>query len=76
MRKPKIELYADKAGKFRFRVVAANGEAIASSEGYETMASAKSTAKKLGATATKAELVDLTKPEKPAPEAKKTAKKK
>lgn len=66
MRKPKIELYADKAGKFRFRVVAANGEAIASSEGYETMASAKSTAKKLGATATKAELVDLTKPEKPA----------
>ncbi|MBP9669713.1 MAG: DUF1508 domain-containing protein [Candidatus Pacebacteria bacterium] len=66
MRKPKIELYADKAGKFRFRVLSANGEPIAASEAYESMATAKSTAKKLGAIAAKAEIVDLSKPVKPA----------
>jgi len=29
-------LYTDKAGKFRFRLVAANGETIAVSEGYSS----------------------------------------
>ena len=33
---PKFELYTDKAGKFRFRLVAANGETIAVSEGYSS----------------------------------------
>lgn len=31
---PKFELYQDKAGEFRFRLKASNGEIILSSEGY------------------------------------------
>jgi uncharacterized protein YegP (UPF0339 family) len=33
---PKFEWYKDKAGKFRFRLVAANGEKIAASEAYNS----------------------------------------
>ena len=33
---PKFEMYADKAGEFRFRLKARNGEIIAVSEGYKT----------------------------------------
>ena len=36
---PKFELYADKAGEFRFRLKAKNGEIIAASEGYKSKAS-------------------------------------
>ena len=36
---PKFEVYADKAGEFRFRLKARNGEIIATSEGYKTKAS-------------------------------------
>lgn len=36
----KFELYKDKAGKFRFRLKASNGQVIASGEAYETKASA------------------------------------
>ena len=36
---PKFEVYADKAGEFRFRLKAANGQVIAVSEGYKAMAS-------------------------------------
>ena len=36
---PKFELYQDKAGEFRFRLKARNGEIIAASEGYTTKAS-------------------------------------
>ena len=35
----KFELYKDKAGEFRFRLKAGNGETILSSEGYTTKAS-------------------------------------
>ena len=38
---PKYELYQDKAGEFRFRLKAANGENIGKSEGYKAKASAK-----------------------------------
>ena len=31
---PKFEVYFDKAGKYRFRLVAMNGENIAASQGY------------------------------------------
>ena len=31
---PKFELYTDKAGEFRFRLKATNGQVIATSEGY------------------------------------------
>ncbi len=36
---PKFEVYTDKAGEFRFRLKARNGEVIAVSEGYKAMAS-------------------------------------
>jgi uncharacterized protein len=36
----KFELYVDKGGEFRFNLKAANGEVIASSEGYSSKASA------------------------------------
>ena len=35
----KFEVYKDKAGEFRFRLKAGNGEIIAISEGYTTKAS-------------------------------------
>ena len=41
MKNPKFEIYLDKAGEFRFRLKAANGQIIASSEGYTKMASCK-----------------------------------
>ena len=34
---PKFEVYTDKAGEFRFRLKATNGEIIAVSEGYKAM---------------------------------------
>jgi uncharacterized protein YegP (UPF0339 family) len=33
---PKFEWYKDKAGKFRFRLKAANGEVVAVGEGYNS----------------------------------------
>jgi len=36
---PKFEVYTDKAGEFRFRLKARNGEIIATSEGYKAKAS-------------------------------------
>ena len=36
---PKFEVYKDKAGEFRFRLKAANGEIIAASQGYASMKS-------------------------------------
>ena len=36
---PKFEVYTDKAGEFRFRLKATNGQVIATSEGYKKMAS-------------------------------------
>ena len=35
---PKFEVYTDKAGEFRFRLKATNGQIIAVSEGYKAMA--------------------------------------
>ncbi len=36
---PKFEMYTDKAGEFRFRLKAKNGEVIATSEGYKAKSS-------------------------------------
>ena len=36
---PKFEVYTDKAGEFRFRLKATNGQIIAVGEGYKTKAS-------------------------------------
>ncbi len=37
----KFELYKDKAGEFRFRLKAGNGEVVGTSEGYKAKASAE-----------------------------------
>lgn len=39
LKHPKYEVYLDKAGEFRFRLKARNGEIIATSEGYKAKAS-------------------------------------
>ncbi|WP_165164619.1 YegP family protein [Corynebacterium qintianiae] len=36
----KFEVYEDKAGKFRFRLKAGNGEVVATGEAYESKAAA------------------------------------
>ena len=38
---PKFEIYSDKAGQFRFRLKAKNGQVIAVSEGYTSKANCK-----------------------------------
>ena len=38
---PKFEMYTDKAGEFRFRLNARNGENILASEGYKSKTSCK-----------------------------------
>lgn len=38
---PKFEIYVDKAGEYRFRLKATNGEIILASEGYKAMAGCK-----------------------------------
>ena len=38
---PKFEVYTDKGGEFRFRLIAANGKSVGHSEGYTTMAACK-----------------------------------
>ena len=37
----KFEIYKDKAGKFRFRLKASNGQIIAVGEGYKSKTSAR-----------------------------------
>jgi len=54
---PKFEVYADKAGEFRFRLKARNGEVIATSEGYKTKASCLNGIESVKKNAPEAELV-------------------
>jgi uncharacterized protein YegP (UPF0339 family) len=37
----KFEVYQDRAGKYRFRLKASNGQVVATGEAYETKAAAK-----------------------------------
>jgi uncharacterized protein YegP (UPF0339 family) len=37
----KFEVYQDRAGKFRFRLKASNGQVVATGEAYETKSAAK-----------------------------------
>lgn len=34
MNRPRVTVFVDTAGEYRFRVVAANGETVSTSEGY------------------------------------------
>ena len=54
---PKYELYADKAGEFRFRLKARNGEPIGKSEGYKAKASAVNGIESVGKNAPDAEVI-------------------
>lgn len=56
----KFELYTDKAGEYRFRLKAGNGETIASSEGYKSKASALNGIESVKTNAASAPVVDLT----------------
>ena len=54
---PKFEIYTDKAGEFRFRLKATNGQIIAVSEGYKAMASCKNGIESVKKNATEAAVV-------------------
>ena len=55
---PKFEVYADKAGEFRFRLKATNGQVIAVSEGYKAMASCVNGVESVKKNAEGAEIVE------------------
>ncbi len=57
LKHPKYEIYADKAGEFRFRLKAKNGEIIATSEGYKTKASCQNGIASVGKNAPDADVV-------------------
>ena len=54
---PKFEVYADKAGEFRFRLKAKNGQNIGKSEGYKTKASCLNGIESVGKNAPEAEVI-------------------
>jgi hypothetical protein len=56
----KFTIYKDKAGEFRFRIVATNGNVLASSEGYSAKASAQGAIDRIKSDAAKADVVDET----------------
>jgi uncharacterized protein YegP (UPF0339 family) len=57
---PKFEMYKDAAGKFRFRLVAPNGEIIATGEAYQSKDACKKGIESVKTNAPKAEIVDKT----------------
>lgn len=56
----KFELYEDKAGKFRFRLKAGNGQVIAVGEAYESKDAAKKGIESVKSNAAEAQVVDQT----------------
>ena len=54
---PKFEIYTDKAGEFRFRLKARNGEIILSSEGYKAKASCENGIESVRKNALEAEII-------------------
>lgn len=55
---PKFEVYTDKAGEFRFRLKARNGEIIAVSEGYKAKTSCLNGIESVRKNAPEAEVVE------------------
>ena len=55
----KFELYQERSGKFRFRLKAGNGQVIATSEAYDTIAAARKGVETAQAAASSAEVVDV-----------------
>ncbi|MBF6320366.1 YegP family protein [Nocardia cyriacigeorgica] len=56
----KFEIFADQAGKYRWRLKAGNGETIAQSQGYESKDGAKKGITSVQNSAPGADIVDLT----------------
>jgi len=57
---PKFEIYQDNAGKYRFRLKAANGEVIAVGEAYESKDGCKNGIESVKTNAPIAEIVEIT----------------
>ena len=58
---PKFEIYFDKAGLFRYRLIASNGESIAmSDEGYKSKSGVLNGIKSVSVNAVDAEIIDET----------------
>jgi len=58
LKNPKFEVYTDKAGEFRFRLTATNGQTIAVSEGYSTHANCLNGVESVKTNAPDAEVVN------------------
>ncbi len=58
MTHPKFEMYEDKAGEYRFRLKARNGEIIGVSEGYTTKVSCENGIESVKKNAAAAEIVE------------------
>ena len=56
----KFTIYKDKAGEFRFRIVATNGNVLAASGGYKAKASAQGAIDRIKSDAAGAAVVDET----------------
>ncbi|MGN1339148.1 MAG: YegP family protein [Oscillospiraceae bacterium] len=54
---PKFEMYTDKAGEFRFRLKAKNGQIIATGEGYKAKAGCKNGIESIRKNAPEADVV-------------------
>ncbi len=61
LKHPKFEVYTDKAGEFRFRLKARNGEIVAVGEGYKSKASCLNGIESVKKNAPEAEIVEETK---------------
>lgn len=57
LKHPKFEVYLDKAGEYRFRLKASNGEIIATGEGYKTKKSCLNGVESIGKNAPEAPIV-------------------
>lgn len=58
---PKFEIYLDKAGLYRYRLIATNGESIAmSEEGYKSKSGCMNGIKSVSVNANDAEIIDET----------------
>ena len=55
---PKFEVYTDKAGEFRFRLKATNGQVIATGEGYKALAGCLNGIESVKKNAADAEIVE------------------
>ncbi|SES87781.1 hypothetical protein SAMN04488587_1430 [Methanococcoides vulcani] len=58
----KFEIYADKSGKYRFRLKAKNGEIIATGQGYSTKAACMNGIQSVKNNAMDAEIVEIETP--------------